>query len=129
MFDWQQKRAFRVVLASPLLQVLLLATFIMVATSAIERYRIAQVMADRRLSTEKQQAALETRRMMLQERVDYLSNERGIEAELRRQFDVARQGEQVVVIVDQQREESLMQPVSASPVASNTPDRWYQFWR
>lgn len=129
MFDWRQKRAFRAVLASPLLQVLLFGLVVMVGFSVYERYRIAVVMAERRAAVETQLASLEARRAMLQERVDYLSNERGIEAELRRQFDVARQGEQVVVLVDPPRGEADAQPLPPLSVATTTPPRWYQFWR
>ncbi len=130
MFDWQQKRTFRVVLGSPLLQLFLFGLVLMVGVSVYERYRIALIMAERRAVAEQQLAVLEARRAMLQERVDYLSHERGIEAELRRQFDVARQGEQVVVLIDPPpRPESQIQPLSPLPVATSTPRRWYQFWR
>jgi cell division protein FtsB len=129
MFDWRQKRAFRSVLASPLLQVLLFGLVVMVGFSVYERYRIAVLMAERRAAVEAQLASLEARRAILQERVDYLSNERGIEAELRRQFDVARQGEQVVVLVDPPQEAATVQPLTSLSEATTTAPRWYQFWR
>lgn len=128
MFDWQQKRAFKAVLTSPLLQGLLVVLIVLVGLSAYERYQMAQVMAERRVATEQQLAALEARHAALEERVEYLSNERGIEAELRRQYDVARQGEQVVVIVDPPAPETTIEPL-VTTTASTTPRRWYQFWR
>lgn len=129
MFDWQQKRAFKAVLTSPLLQIFLLLLIVMVGLSAFERYQIAKTMAERRAVAEAQLATLEARQALLEERVDYLSNERGIEAELRRQYDVARQGEQVVVIVDPPATGPEIRPLATTSVESADTHPWYQFWR
>lgn len=125
MFDFYQKRKLKTLLGSPILQVGVLLVTVMVAWSAFERYRIASEMQERRQHFEQQAAALEARKATLEEQVDYLSNERGIEAEMRRQFDVTRAGEQVVVIVDPE-EEVEIQPLSTS---TNEKAPWYQFWR
>jgi hypothetical protein len=45
--------------------------------------------------------ALEARVGSLDEKVNYLENERGIEEELRNRFDVAKEGEKVVVILEE----------------------------
>jgi cell division protein FtsB len=127
MFDWQQKRAFKAVLTSPLLQAFLAVLIVLVGLSAWERYRMAQVMAERRAVAEAELANLEARQAVLEERVDYLSNERGLEAELRRQYDVAREGERVVVIVDPPAPEQTVEPLATT--TTTTPRRWYQFWR
>ncbi len=82
-------------------------------------------MAERRYSLESEASALEERRDDLEKQVEYLSHERGIEAEMRRQFDVALEGEQVVVIVDPEKEEDI-QPLSTSTEEENA---WYEFWR
>ena len=54
--------------------------------------------------------------------MEYLSGERGIEEEIRKHFDVAKEGEQVVIIVDKEEEEltptELIEEVKP----------WYQFW-
>ncbi len=82
-------------------------------------------MEERRLKLETEAATLEERKNELQKQVEYLSHERGIEAEMRRQFDVALDGEQVVVIVEEETEEEI-QPLSSS---STKKGAWYEFWR
>jgi len=92
------------------------------------RFDIAMEMKERREQAELQAAALEARREALAEQVEYLSSERGLEAEMRRQFDVALPGEQVVVIVEDEDNVSEVMPLSTS--TSKTEERrWYQFWR
>ncbi len=82
-------------------------------------------MASRRSALESEAEALKERKTELEKQVDYLSHERGIEAEMRRQFDVALEGEKVVVIVDPEKSEEI-QPLSASTTEKNA---WYEFWR
>ena len=43
---------------------------------------------------------IEQRERVLAEEIDRLNTERGVEEEIRSKFDVARKGEQVLVIVD-----------------------------
>jgi len=123
MFDFHQKRRMRTVFASRVTQgvLLLLAFFILI--SAYNRYQIAQEMADRREAVESEIAALESRRETMEAEVKYLSNERGIEAEMRRQFDIARDGEQVVIILEDET-------VETAPAATTTTTKraWYKFW-
>lgn len=100
----------------------------LVAWSAYVRYDIAMEMRDRRIQAEQAAATLEARKDELQKRVDYLSNERGIEAEMRRQFDVALEGEQVVVIVEEEDDGPEVLPLSTT-TSESAEKRWYQFWR
>ncbi len=66
---------------------------------------------------------LEARRAELETKVEYLSNERGIEAEMRRNFDVARPGEQVVIILDEEKKTEI------EPLEKTEEVRpWYKFW-
>lgn len=85
-------------------------------------------MRERRELTEAQATVLEARRDELEREVRYLSSERGIEAEMRRQFDVAQEGEQVVVLLE---EETNAAGTTTIPDGVNppTPVPWYQFWR
>ena len=96
-----------------------------VAWSAFTRYQIASEMAERRDQVEQEAEVLRERKDDLESEVQYLSDERGIEAEMRRQFDVAKEGEKVVVIVDDEDGE-----VEIIPLATSTNNkRWYEFWR
>lgn len=126
MFDFHQKRKLRAVINSPITQGVILALALMVGWSAYVRYDIAMEMRDRRVQAELQAKALEFRKQTLEERVEYLSSERGIEAEMRRQFDVALPDEQVVVIVDDNDDDEI----KITPLATSSPPKahWYEFW-
>ncbi len=53
-------------------------------------------------------------REVLEAKVQYLENDRGIEEELRNRFDVAKEGEQVVILLDRKdkkKEEDLVEDV------------------
>ena len=128
MFDFYQMRKLRALLNSPLTQGVLVVLVFLAAWSAYVRFEIATEMADRRLEVEAQVAELRERQITLEEEVSYLESERGVEAEMRRQFDVALPGEQVVVIVEEESNGAEIKPLSTStPEAAHTP--WYQFWR
>ncbi|MCA9358106.1 septum formation initiator family protein [Candidatus Kaiserbacteria bacterium] len=129
MFDFHQKRKLRAVINSPFTQAVLLALVFMIAWSAYVRFDIAMEMRDRRVQAELQAAALEARKTELEKQVKYLSSERGIEAEMRRQFDVALPGEQVVVIVEEQDSGPEVLPLSTSTPEESSVRHWYQFWR
>ena len=127
MFSSRQKRKQASVWRARVIQGALLLLAFYVAVSAYDRYTVAQEMSERRAVAEAEVAKLEARKAELAEEVSYLSHERGIEAEMRRQFDVAREGEHVVIILDEEREEEP-EPVRA-PATSSVPTRpWYHFW-
>lgn len=130
MFDFYQRRKLRAVLNSPIAQMLVALLAFSAAWSAYVRYDIAMEMADRRAETEASVAALEARREELAEQVRYLESERGIEAELRRQFDVALPGEQVVVIVEEEGDGPEVLPLSTTTASSGESQHkpWYRFW-
>jgi cell division protein FtsB len=124
MFDFQQKRKFKALTQSRITWSILLVITVFLFISVYDRYLIARDMAERRAEVESDLADLETRRTELSAEVQYLSNERGIEAEMRRQFDIARDGEQVVIIVEEEPENA------PDALATTTlPSRaWYRFW-
>jgi cell division protein FtsB len=129
VFDFHQKRKLRSVLNAPITQGFLLVLVCWAGYSAYERFVIAMEMQDRREIAEAEAAVLQARKAELEAEVEYLSNERGIEAEVRRQFDVALPGEQVVVIVDENVEESEVLPLATTSPEQQETKRWYQFWR
>lgn len=123
----RQKSPLQHFLDSKIMTALLLVAVVLLSRSVWDRYVIERDMAERRASAESELQELQERHTSLQEEVEYLSHERGIEAEMRRQFDVARPGEQVVVIVDDEREEGEVAGIATS--TSSQPAPWYQFWR
>ena len=128
MFDFYQKRKLRGVINSRYTQAFILLLAFGIGYSAYTRYEIAMEMQSRRQVAEAEANALETRKFELETEVEYLSSERGQEAEVRRQFDVALPGEQVVVILEDQSDGPEILPLSTSTNESEDK-KWYQFWR
>lgn len=113
MLDFYQKRKLRALCNSRITQVVLGVVAIAVLWNAFERYTIASIMSDRRAVVEQEAAVLEARKNDLEQEVNYLRQERGIEAEMRRQFDIALPGEEVVVILEDE-EISGIQPLATT---------------
>lgn len=118
----QKKKITEYLYSKPSIAVLIIiAGFLTVAV--YQRYTVEREMAARKEAVEEEKADLLERKDQLQERVEYLSGDRGIEEEIRKHFDVAKEGEQVVIIVDKENEAMNVQPL---PPALKKP--WYQFW-
>lgn len=125
MFDFQQKRKIRSVFGSRITQGVILLVTLFILLSAYNRYLIARDMAERRFAVEAEIQALEERRQKLDEEVKYLSNERGVEAEMRRQFDITREGEQLVILLDDTEDVATSTDIET---ATTTSKAWYRFW-
>ncbi len=125
MLEFYKQKRWWTVLQSPIVIIVLLILVIVLGREVYERYTIEREMADRRLEVESQLDELTERRDALKEKVEYLSNERGIEAEMRRNFDVAQEGEKVIIILEDESQANV-EPI---PVASEPPSKpWYKFW-
>ena len=108
----------------PITRIILFLIVVFLAYSAFVRYKIAAEMKERREQAEIEVQELEKQKRLLEKKVDYLSNERGIEAELRRQFDVTLPGEEVIVIMEPENQQA--EPVAAT--SSEKERSWYVFW-
>jgi cell division protein FtsB len=115
MLDFYQKRKLRTICNSRITQGLLAVVAFIMLWNAFERYTIADAMGDRRELVEQEAAVLESRKASLEAEVEYLRDERGIESAMRRQFDIALPGEEVVVILEDDTE------VAFEPLATTTP--------
>lgn len=123
MLDFYQKRKLRSVLNSRITQGLLVFVMGFLLWHAFERYVVASKMAERRAEVEQTAITLEARRAALADEVQYLQDERGIEAEMRRQFDIAMPGEEVVVILEDEA------PTEVQLLSTTTDERsWWLFW-
>lgn len=123
MLEFYKKRTLLSWLHSPLALGLLGIILLFMMSVVYQRYSIEQDMVARREEAATQLKQLEDRRAELEKKVEYLSNERGIEAEMRRNFDVARPGEQVVIILDGEKKVDI-EPLT--PIVIDKP--WYKFW-
>jgi len=109
--------------SKPVIALLLLVVSLL-SMSVYERFGIERDMANRKSVSETELEKLSDRKVQLETRVEYLEGERGIEEEIRKNFDVAKEGEQVIILTG--TEDELVIP-------SDTDDEiispWYQFWR
>lgn len=67
------------------------------AFGAYQKYNLARVALSAALA---KVAELEARKEFIGSEIERFKNERGIEGELRRKFDVAKPGEEVIVIIE-----------------------------
>ncbi|MFM2339664.1 MAG: hypothetical protein RLZZ360_300 [Candidatus Parcubacteria bacterium] len=125
MLQFYEKRSWRGVLKSWWVVGILGTVCIFLLWVVIDRYTIERDMANRRAEAEVRVSELVGRKEHIKDKVEYLSSERGMEAEMRRNFDVAQPGEQVVIIVDEEKSDSDVTPLPPTP---DTPP-WYIFWR
>ena len=126
MLEFYQKRSLRTLLHSPLALAIAVMICLGLARIVYDRYSIEQEMIAKRIEAEVKLHDLEVRKTDLEKKVQYLSNDRGIEAEMRRNFDVARPGEQVVIILDKEAT-TTVEPLPKMSEEVSAP--WYAFWR
>ena len=127
MLQFYHKRSWRALVYSPFMVAFLLVLIGCMVTAAYARYQMAVSTADRQRALEDEYRKIQERREEISSKVTYLSNDRGIEAEVRRNFDVAKPGEKVVVILDDDADGGLIEPLPQLPPPP--PPRWYEFWR
>lgn len=116
--SWWQR-----VFNSRLSLLVLLALSIGLSFAVYDRYVVEREVNERRQDKEEDLRRLEARQAVLEERVNYLENEQGLEAEIRRHFDVAKEGEQVVVLVGERPE-----PTDGSSPLQQETDVESGFW-
>jgi cell division protein FtsB len=104
-----------------------LVVSMLVGWSAITRWQVEREMAARRAAVEAEYAALLERYQNLKADVTYLADERSLEAEVRKHFDVAREGESVVIILDD--ETGTVAGAATTAAVEVTTPPWWQFWR
>lgn len=129
MFDFHEKRKLRRFLYSYFVIFVLFVGTLYVGEAAYTRYTVAEDMKHKLDEKRAELAYLEDRAEKLESEIVYLQDDRGIEAELRTRFDVAKEGEAVVILV---RDDASEDPVIATPPqqATSTPSFWETliFW-
>lgn len=106
MFDFHEKRRFRRLLYSKITVIILGLIAIWLSFAVWSMYKKEK---DTRLKMVKQAEILDElkeRETALKDEIDRLSTEKGIEEEIRSKFEVGKEGEGVIIIVDNPEEES-----------------------
>lgn len=104
MFDFHEKRRFRRLLYSKVTLIILALIVVWLLFTAWDMYKKER---DTGLKSAEQGNILnelKERETALQEEIDRLSTEKGIEAEIRSKFEVGKEGENVIIIVDNPEE-------------------------
>ncbi|MEX0930985.1 MAG: septum formation initiator family protein [Candidatus Paceibacterota bacterium] len=121
------KNLWSTIFYSKITLVVLFFLCLLLMTSVYERYTIERKMAERRNEVEEKLRILQDRKYGLEEKVQYLEAEEGIEAEIRKNFDVAREGEQVVIIVDNEQTSDITTTETDEIEEKEEKSFWRQF--
>ncbi|OIO33099.1 MAG: hypothetical protein COZ49_01665 [Candidatus Yonathbacteria bacterium CG_4_10_14_3_um_filter_47_65] len=99
MREFQKKRRIREALYSWPVIILLAGIFLLLANATWGAYQKAHIAFVNKEKVSNELADLKEREGELTEKIGHLQSDFGIEAEIRERFGVAREGEEVVVIV------------------------------
>ncbi|HJO89908.1 MAG: septum formation initiator family protein [Candidatus Pacebacteria bacterium] len=106
MFDFHEKRKFRRFLYSKVMLIILAIIVVWLFFAVFDMYKKER---DTGLKSAEQREILnelEERETALQDEINRLSTEKGIEEEIRSKFEVGREGEEVIIIVDNPEEKN-----------------------
>jgi cell division protein FtsB len=127
MLDFHEKRKIRSYIYSPVVVIVLVILSVILSVSVFERFKVEREMAERRAETEERLEELRLRAAALEGKVEHLENDRGIEEEIRTRFDVAKEGEQVVIIVDESEDGVPLEELSRPPGSgSEDEEGWFR---
>lgn len=118
-----KQNKYKNIIYSKVTILVLLVLVVFLGRSVWERFQIERDMAARATQAQAELDELSARKDDLEARVEYLEGERGIEEEVRKNFDVAKDGEQVIILMGNVEEEK------ESAVVPENAAAWYQFWR
>lgn len=115
MLDFHEKRKLKSFLYSKPAAFVLFAIAILLSWSVYERFEREREMATKRYELEERLDTLHMQAATLEEEVARLKSERGIEEELRNRYEVAKAGEQVVIVVGDERDAATTTRVAPLP--------------
>lgn len=104
LLEFYEKRKLKRIVYTRAAVVLLLMPTLLLAYATYNAFLKERQTAQRREAIAAELGALEKREQALQEEIERLSTDRGIEEEIRSKFDVGRKGEKLIVIVEPEQE-------------------------
>lgn len=122
-----KKPGWRSILWSKLTLGFLILLAIGLSISVFDRFKIERQMAERRNEKETQLNLLKERKEVLEDKVKYLSEDSGVEAEVRKHFDVAKEGEQVVVLLENDNKSNELTLSTTSQNSEENKGFWSWF--
>ena len=97
-----------------------------IARASFGAYQKMRASTEKRHRAEQTQNELQARLDSLSKKVEYLDTERGLEEEIRSKFNVAKEGEEVFVIVGDEGEKSISASTTQSVLSRFW--NWITFW-
>ncbi len=127
MFDFHEKRKIRTIVYSKIFIIFVFLVGVMIARSAYERFIVERAMAEKRDAKVSELNELELRLHSLEAEIARLKNNRGIEEELRSRFDAVREGEEIVVILEDTAVAATQAAVPEPAQEEPKPHSWWSF--
>lgn len=124
----KQISIWKKIVTSPVFWVVLLILIGLMASKVYEQFKILKVTSEKRDSIEKRINTLNTEKADIETKLNRETNSYGIEEGIRKNLDMQREGEQVIVIL----EDNLRSvPKREGPIytENKTTSPWYIFWR
>ena len=111
-----EKRTLQRLLFGKVALIVLLIILVFTVRGAWSVYERSEYARESRTHAERELAELEAREHVLSEELQRLQTPRGVEEEIRQKFDVGREGEQLIVLIDA--------PEPAAPAQNLQPTLW-----
>jgi cell division protein FtsB len=129
MFDFHEKRKIRSWLYSKVTIALLFVCAVVLGFSVVGRFSVEREMAAKREKQEAELMDLKARAAALEAKVDHLKQSRGVEEELRNRFDVAKEGEKVVVLVGEEQAAGDLEALKIPPGEEHADKPLWDFFK
>jgi len=100
MLEFQEKKKLRKILYSKATLVALFVVLFFIAKATIGIYYKQKASGENLAKAREEFAELEKREKMLNSEIDRFKTDGGVEEEIRKKFMVGKEGEQVIVIID-----------------------------
>jgi len=130
MRDFKKKQVFRKRLFSKPVLLLLIVILAIVTNGAWDILKKSMRSAQNLELAQEEYQQLVEKQQMIEGRIDRLETETGIEKEIRSKFNVAKEGEQVIVIVDGEQPEIIEEDESEKKTGTfrffTTMFSWFQ---
>ncbi len=107
--SFQQKRSWKKILHSVPVLIFFAVLALIFASSVFGLMRKMLVTVENKELTESKVAELEEKKRILTEETEKLKTADGIEASIREKFPVAKEGEGVIVVIDDKKEDEIVQ--------------------
>lgn len=102
MLEFQDKKRFRRILYSRITFGVVFFFCLLIGNATFDMYQTNRLTADKRKIAEDELLAVQIREESLRAQIGTLKTERGIEEELRTKFRVVKNGEGVIIVVEEE---------------------------